>query len=433
MKNVLLDIISKKQKGIHSGIASFCSANKFVIEAIMEQAKNKSDYILIEATSNQVNQFGGYMNMTPKDFKTYVYKIADEMSFDKSKILLGGDHLGPQPWQDLDEEKAMEYSKELVKQYVLEGYTKIHLDTSMRLISDDPNVPLSDEKIATRGAILCEVCEKAYQDLLKKDKNAIHPVYVIGSEVPIPGGSQEDDGNMNVTSPIDVDRTILAYKEEFSKRKLNEAWNYIIAIVVQPGVEFGATNIHQYNRNEAIELCESIKKYSGLVFEGHSTDFQSPAKLREMVEDGIAILKVGPALTYALREALFGLSMIEKELIPKIDQANFIEILDDIMIKNPNNWKKHYYGQESELRVLRKYSFSDRCRYYLNEEEVIKAQKKLLDNLSDVEIPLTLLHQYMPVQYKKVRDNLLSPTPKELIKNHIINVVDDYNYAIRKD
>ena len=114
MKNLLLEMVEKRKKGIHSGIPSFCSANKLVIEAIMEQSKRFDDYVLIEATSNQVNQFGGYMNMKPKDFKEYVYKIADRIDFDKNKIILGGDHLGPQPWQDLDEETAMEYSKELV-------------------------------------------------------------------------------------------------------------------------------------------------------------------------------------------------------------------------------------------------------------------------------------------------------------------------------
>lgn len=47
-----------------------------------------------------------------------------------------------------------------------------------------------------------------------------------------------------------------------------------------------------------------------------------------MVTDGIAILKVGPALTFGLREALFSLSMMEKELVPEEKRANFIETLD---------------------------------------------------------------------------------------------------------
>ena len=60
-----------------------------------------------------------------------------------------------------------------------------------------------------------------------------------------------------------------------------------------------------------------------------------------MVEDGIAILKVGPALTYGLRESLFSLSMMEKELVPEEKQARFIETLEKVMLEKPDNWKKH--------------------------------------------------------------------------------------------
>lgn len=431
MNNFLLDMVEKRKLGIHSGIPSFCSANKIVIEAIMEQSMRFNDYVLIEATSNQVNQFGGYMNMTPKDFKEYVYKIADQIHFDKQKIILGGDHLGPQPWQNLDEKQAMEYSKELVRQSVLEGYTKIHLDTSMRLGSDSKSKMLSDEVIAKRGAILYEECEKAYQELLKKNNKAVHPVYVIGSEVPIPGGSQEEEDKLTVTDSKDFEKTILAYKKEFSKRGLNDAWKYIIAVVVQPGVEFGNSSIHQYNRYEALSLSQTLEKYPNLVFEGHSTDYQPPIKLREMVEDGISIIKVGPALTFAVREGLYALSMIEKELIDSNNRANFIEVLNNVMTREPKDWKKYYHGTEKQIEILKKYSFSDRCRYYFNKPEVIKAQEKLLNNFENIEIPLHMLHQYMPMQYIKVRDGLLKPTGKELVKDFVINIVDDYNYAVK--
>lgn len=430
MKNLLLEMIEKRKKGMHSGVPSFCSANKLVIEAIMEQSKRFDDYVLIEATSNQVNQFGGYMNMKPKDFKEYVYRIADKINFDKNKIILGGDHLGPQPWQDLDEETAMENSKELVRQCVLEGYTKIHLDTSMRLGSDSKTERLSNEKIASRGAILYEVCEKAYLELLKTNKDAIHPVFVIGSEVPIPGGSQEED-KLTVTRPEDFEQTLIAYQKEFAKRNLNNAWEYIIAVVVQPGVEFGNSSIHQYNRTEAAELGKCLKRYPNIVFEGHSTDFQPPIKLREMVEDGISIIKVGPALTYAVREGLYALSMMEKELIPEEKRANFIEVLEKVMKENPKDWIKHYHGDEKQLEILRKYSFSDRCRYYFNKPEVAKAQDKLLENFENIEIPIYMLHQYMPIQYIKVRDGLLKPTGKELVKDYVVNLIEDYNYAVK--
>ncbi|MDD6272032.1 MAG: class II D-tagatose-bisphosphate aldolase, non-catalytic subunit [Bacilli bacterium] len=431
MKNILVDMVEKRKMGIHSGIPSFCSANKIVIEAIMEQSKRFDDYVLIEATSNQVNQFGGYMSMTPKDFKDYVYEIAEKISFDKDKIILGGDHLGPQPWQDLDEKEAMENSKKLVRLCVESGYMKIHLDTSMKLGSDPKDEPLDPSVVARRGAILYEECEKAFKELKKKNPNAIHPVFVIGSEVPIPGGSQEEEDSLKVTDPDDFENTLKAYKKEFSKKGLDDAWNYIIAVVVQPGVEFGNADIHQYNRLESKKLCDCLKKYPDIVFEGHSTDYQPPEKLREMVEDGIAIIKVGPALTFSLREALFSLAMMEKELVKKEEWSNFIEVLDEVMLENPKNWKKHYHGSEKQIALARKYSFSDRCRYYLTDPKVVSAMQKLFSNFDEVNIPLHMLHQYMPNQYIKVRDGKLELKARELVKDHIVNLVEDYNYAVK--
>lgn len=432
MRNKLLDILEKRTLGIHSGIPSFCSANKIVIEAIMDQAKRFDDTVLIEATSNQVNQFGGYMDMTSVDFREYVYKIADKIGFDKDKIILGGDHLGPLPWCSLPEKEAMEHAKKLVYDCVKAGYTKVHLDTSMKLGDDPEDEVLSNEVIAKRGAILYKECDKAYQELLKENPDAVHPVYIIGSEVPIPGGSQQEDDSLKVTNPRDFESTIIAYRKIFDKMGLTDAWNHIIGIVVQPGVEFGNADIHTYNRMNAIKLCNRLKKYPNIVFEGHSTDYQPPVKLREMVEDGIAIIKVGPALTNAVREAIFALSMIEEELIPdKNQRANFIEVLENEMMKDPSNWQKHYHGTDLEQHIARKYSFSDRSRYYFSHKSVVEAQKKLFDNLSNVEISLPLLHQYMPLQYSKVRDGKLQNSPRELVKDAVVCVVEDYNYAVK--
>lgn len=430
MKNELLNMVEKRKIGINSGIPSFCSANRIVIEAVMEQAKRFDDAVLIEATANQVNQFGGYMDMRSADFRDYVYKIADKISFDKSKIILGGDHLGPLTWCDEPEESAMEKAKVLVRECVSAGYTKVHLDTSMKLADDPENEPLSVETIARRGAILYKECDEAYKELLKTNPDAVHPVYIIGSEVPIPGGSQEDEG-LKVTTPDDFENTILTYKKVFKDMGLTDAWNYIIGIVVQPGVEFGDNSIHMYDRLEARNLCDTLKKYPDIVFEGHSTDYQSPIKLKEMVEDGIAILKVGPALTFAVREGLFALSYMEKELVQEKERANLIEVLEKVMLEDDKNWKKHYHGTEEEKHLARKYSLSDRSRYYFSIPEVVKAQEKLLENMSNVDIPMGMLHQYMPNQYIKVRDGILKLDPTELVKDYVVCIVEDYNYSVK--
>lgn len=425
------EMIFKRNMGIHCGIPSYCTANSLVIEACLQQGKRFGDEILIEGTANQVNQFGGYTGMTPADFREYVYKIADKVGFPRERIILGGDHLGPLTWFQEPEESAMKKAEDLVRAFVLAGYKKIHLDTSMRLGDDSKTERLSTRTIARRGARLYRVCEDAYQELLKSNPKEMRPSYIIGSEVPIPGGEQEVEDQVAITKPEDLHETIRIYKEEFDKLDLEDAFSSIVGIVVQPGVEFGDENLVRYNRTETVALSKAIGEYPGIVLEGHSTDYQSPQQLKEMVEDGVAILKVGPALTFAAREGLFALSCIEKELIPEEQRANFPDVLDAVMMKNPKNWEVYYKGTEQEKALKRKYSLSDRCRYYFAQPEIQEAIEKLCQNLDAVHIPLGLLHQYMPTQYIKVRDGRLSVKARELAKDKVVECIEDYNYATK--
>lgn len=432
MKNELLRMVEKRQMGIHCGIPSFCSANKFVIETCIEQAQRNDDYVLIEATSNQVNQYGGYMGMKSADFREYVYQIADKLKFDRNKIILGGDHLGPLPWAKEPAKDAMNKAKVLVKECVKAGYLKIHLDTSMMLGDDDPHVRLSDSIIAERGAELyCEAI-KAYEELLIENPDATRPVFVVGSEVPVPGGAKDIEVKLEVTSVEDFENTILAYQKAFYKRGILNPWKDIIAVVVQPGVEFGEMDVVEYDRYAARALCAKLKQYPDIVFEGHSTDYQPYRRLREMVEDGIAIIKVGPALTYAVREAIFALSFIENELIEdKKKRSNFIEILEKAMVDDDKDWKSYYHGDELEKHILRKYSFSDRCRYYFSKPEVEDAINNLFRNLDSIGIPLHILHQYMPLQYIHVRDKKIASNATELVKDAVRYIIENYNYAVK--
>ena len=431
MKNELLRMVEKRQMGIHCGIPSFCSANKIVIETVIEQAQRYDDFVVIEATSNQVNQYGGYMGMTSVDFKNYVYEIADKINFDKSKIILGGDHLGPLPWANLPAKEAMEKAKVLVRDCVKAGYLKIHLDTSMRLGDDDTTKRLSDDIIAARGAVLYRECMAAYNELLAVNPDAVKPVFVIGSEVPVPGGTVME-GDIEVTHVDDLENTLFAYRKAFQNQGMTNAFKDIIAIVVQPGVEFGEYGIHPYDRFAARGLCNKLKQYPDIVFEGHSTDYQPYEKLREMVEDGIAIIKVGPALTYAVREALFALSMIEDELIEDTSKkSNLRDVLEKQMLEDDSNWAKYYHGSDLEKKLMRKYSFSDRCRYYFANDAVEEAIEKLFANLDSIDIPNYILHQYMPLQYVHVRDGKIKCKAKELVKDAVRIIVEDYNYAVK--
>lgn len=432
-KHPLLKMIELQKNGKAVGIYSACTANEYVLRACMQRAIETDSYCLIEATANQVDQYGGYTGMTPSDFMSFCKRLAEIEGIGMDKIILGGDHLGPLTFAYKDEEEAMKEAKTLVHDYVKAGFSKIHIDTSMKVNSDDPNTRLSDETIAKRGAILAKVCEDAYQELLKENPNALHPVYIIGSEVPIPGGSQDaKDEGISVTKPEDFKATYEAFKNAFINEGIKEALDYCIAIVVQPGVEEKDAGCTEYDREKAKELMAAIKDYPTLVFEGHSTDYQTKIKLRELVEDGVGILKVGPGLTFAYREALFGLAYAEKECIDEANQSHFIEELDKAMLANPKHYQKHYHGTEEEIALKRKYSFSDRCRYYLPVKEVNNAVNKLIDNFKDG-VPLNLLSQFLPRQYTKVREGLIKNNPESIIKDHIIDTVNEYLYASHQE
>ena len=435
--NPLKRIVEKQKAGIPVAVYSACSANEYVIQAVIERAKATDSVALIEATANQCDQFGGYTGMTPKDFKAYVDQIASSCGLASDRVFLGGDHLGPLTWTHLPEAEAMANAEELIRHYVGAGFTKIHIDTSMKVADDDPNVRLSDEIIAARGARLAKVANDTYQAYLKENPEAIAPVYIVGSEVPIPGGAQgavADEG-VQVTKVDDFKATVKAFEEAFAKEGLQEVWKDVIGVVVQPGVEEKDAGCTEYDRSKAVELMAAIKDYPNLVFEGHSTDYQTKYKLRELVEDGVGVLKVGPGLTFAMREALFALSHIEEETLhgTDIEPSHFIDVLEEAMLAKPDKWAKYYTGDENQLRIKRKYSFSDRCRYYMPNEAVQNAKNKLIANLKQVGVPLNLLSQFMPIQYTKVREGFLNNDPESLIKDRIVNTIDEYLYASHQD
>lgn len=424
MSHPLLNIVKNQHAGKPVGIYSACTANDIVLKAVLLRAKQDNSLALIEATANQVDQYGGYTGMKPKDFAAFVYRLADEVGLAHNRIVLGGDHLGPLTFVQYDEDKAMEQASELIKQYVLAGFTKIHIDTSMKVASDDPQTRLADEVIARRGAHLAEVAEQAFKQYQTDHPDALHPVYIVGSEVPIPGGTQGEDEGMQVTKVADFKATVATFQSLFSK----EAWSYVMGVVVQPGVEEKDAGCTEYDRAKAVDLMAAIKDYPNLVFEGHSTDYQTKHKLRELVEDGVGILKVGPGLTYALREGLFGLAYAEKEVIEPDQQSHFMEVLDQAMVANPGYWKKYYLGDERTIAIKRKFSFSDRCRYYLPLPEVQKAIQTLLDNFKDG-VPLHVLSQFLPEQYTHVREGVIKNEPEAILMDHIIHTIDEYLYG----
>jgi D-tagatose-1,6-bisphosphate aldolase subunit GatZ/KbaZ len=268
------EIIGCQKKGIHRGIYSICSANEYVIESAMEKSLADNTHVLIESTANQVNQFGGYTGMKPEDFKLFVFSIGKKVGFPFNKIILGGDHLGPYPWREEKVDQAMEKACEMVMQYVRAGFTKIHIDTSIPLADDPVGKQIDARLVVERGATLCLTAEETFKEIGKPGLGNRSLVYVIGTEVPSPGGSQEISSELKVTEGIDFEKMVECYKEVFYKYGLKEAWENVIGVVVQPGVDFEKYKVFEYNSENTKDLCSSLKKFPNLVFEGHSTDYQ---------------------------------------------------------------------------------------------------------------------------------------------------------------
>jgi len=420
------NVLRANRNGENKGIYAICSAHPLVIEAALEQGKKDDTVVLIEATANQVNQFGGYTGMLPTDFINFIGDIADNVGFSRNNIIAGGDHLGPVCWVNEPAEEAMLKARVLIASYVSAGFKKIHLDTSMSC-ADDPQC-LPDKVVATRAAELCLVAE-----LTAKDKFGCSDlVFVIGTEVPPPGGATEEIETLALTSIERVKQTLALHKTAFESLNLLDAWQRVIGLVVQPGVEFDHTSIIDYESEKALSLKEFITTIPNIVYEAHSSDYQNDTAYVELIQDHFAILKVGPQLTLALREALFALSYIEDELIPVESRSHLRAICEQEMLESPTNWQQFYPVPPSKGTLYRRYSYSDRIRYYWNQPRIQNAVTQLLDNLNREGIPSPLISQFLPEQYKAIRTNKLIPTPEALVKAKIKQVTEAYAYACWK-
>ncbi len=416
----LLDLLQDHKAGHGVGIYSVCSSHPIVIEAALREAHRWDQHVLIEATSNQVNQFGGYSGMTPADFKAYVGDIAARASLSVDLVLLGGDHLGPNCWRSDPAALAMERSERLIADYVAAGFRKIHLDCSMSC-ADDPST-LTDSVISARAARLCEVAERAWSVV-----GGEAPVYVIGTEVPVPGGAAEDLETLAVTTPSAVTVTLETHKNAFREHGLEAAWNRVAALVVQPGVEFDHHKVIDYEPVKAQQLSKRIEAEPRLVYEAHSTDYQTPAALAALTRDHFAILKVGPGATFALREVLWALVDIERELGIQ-PREPLKDAVTAAMKRDPRYWKPYYTNPTSQALDLQ-YSLSDRIRYYWNVPEVRAASEALIENLRSRHIPLTLLSQYLPAEYAAIRAGELENDPRELLLHGVTRTLRDYANA----
>lgn len=416
---VIGNIARERAAGARTGIASICTAHPMVIEATLIHAKSAAGDVLIEATCNQVNQEGGYTGMTPADFRRFVENIADRVGFDRQRIILGGDHLGPNPWKSLPAEQAMLRAERMVDAYARAGFTKLHLDTSMGCARE--SMALADEVTASRAARLANAAEAA--------ADGERPSYVIGTEVPVPGGALEAIEHLDVTSPEAALQTVEVHRRAFAAAGAEQAFERAVAVVVQPGVEFGNANVIAYKPERAKALSAVLSHMPQFVFEAHSTDYQSAGALQQLVADGFAILKVGPWLTFALRETLYGLDQIAQVLVPSHVPNSLQATMEELMLLHPVHWRSYYHGDAVELRVQRHFSYSDRIRYYWPDPKARQAVDRLMGLLGDRVIPETLVSQYLAAAYPAVAAGTVVTSARELLRSSIERVLDIYAQA----
>lgn len=380
----LADLNARNRSGTPVAVPSICSAQPDVLRASLLMAQQMQRPILIEATSNQVNQFGGYTGMQPVDFIALVNRIAEEVGTDPALLHYGGDHLGPQAWRCEPADSAMAKAEELMRECVRAGFTKIHLDCSEGCAGEQAQV--NQEMSADRATRLAAMCEDAAPDPERLS-------YVIGTEVPPPGGARADEAGHGPapTDPAHAKLTLETHHAAFSSAGLAQAWPRVIGLVVQPGLEFTPTDIHHFDRAAPDHLSSALSDTPHVCFEAHSTDYQHPEVYPDLARRHFSVLKVGPALTFAYRQALYALDHLCRLLAR--DGPNLMRQMEQIMLDSPELWQRHYVGDPAELSLQRHFGYADRIRYCWPDPRARRAVSELFAALGPDRAPAPVVEQ----------------------------------------
>ena len=350
-----------------NAIPSFCSSNSQVIEILFKFCKFHKVPLLVESTSNQVNQYGGYSNNTPKEFIKKIKKIAEKEKFNKKKLFFGGDHLGPLPWKLHKSREALRRSIRLIRSYINADYQKIHIDTSIKCLNDNK---INNKIVFERTALIFRKLN------LDKYKNLF---FVFGTEVPLSGGN--DKSKIKQTS-------ITQIKEEHKNFKnLLKSETNSFALVIEPGMKFMHNNVTKpIFKNFVIK--KKFSKKNNFIFEAHSTDYQQINTLKKLVSNNFKFLKVGPELTYELTRSILFMEKLEKTLNYK---SNFSKVLYLEMKKNRKYWLSYFNNKKKTVFDKIVKSKFDRTRYYLERKKVLKAINILKNNINNLELNKILI------------------------------------------
>ena len=420
MSDVLRDIIARNKAGECIAIPSVCSSHLEVLSASLQLASSLNRPLLIEVTSNELNQFGGYTGVDPLAFVSFIDDLKSKYGISPYIVELGGDHLGPQELKSQTADGAMAKAQDLVSDYVHAGIKEIHLDCSEGCAGEPPLV--EDVTAAEQAALLAFSC--LYAASAPKEL-----IFVIGTAVPRPGGARRGkDGHIIPTSPKSAVKTITAHRTAFAEKGIADAWSQVSGLVVQPGVAFGRDQIFSMPKGTDSSLRDTISDYPGICLEAHSTDYQPVETFAKFDNVGFAFQKVGPALTFALRRALYALDHIVQKLTSSAEALP--QVLQAAVRENPKHWRSHY--AEKDISKWH-FSYADRIRYYWPLPAVQEAVDNLILTFDNLKISEHILVESFSTDVLERSKGLAASRGRAIVRSEFQGALLPYFLADRGD
>ena len=160
--------------------------------------------------------------MTPKDFRSFLDSQAARAGFPQERIILGGDHLGPYPWRSL----------RLSAQWLLHG--SLSPRASGPVTQRSIWMPVCRWLATLRAALTPRGLPRGERRSLRRRQRRrsantrVHPssappVYVIGTEVPAPGGVASGHGRRRGgDGPRELRQTVALCEEAFRRLGLGD-------------------------------------------------------------------------------------------------------------------------------------------------------------------------------------------------------------------
>jgi len=350
---------------IKHSLPSFCTANFNVIKILIIFAKHHNLPILLESTSNQVNQFGGYTGLTPKEFYKKISKLKKKIKINKKQVMIGADHLGPLPWKKFNSKVALKNAKTLIKKCIALKYDKIHIDSTI-ICKDDKSLNLNF--IRSRS-------EEIFNTVPKKNIKDVF--FVFGSEVPFAGGGNNSKPKPSKLNNIKTDYSL--YNSVLKNLNINKKNKF--SLVIEPGMAFSNSKVI-LPKLEKFRKRLSFSKKNNFSYEAHSTDYQKLKTLKKLVKNNFRFLKVGPELTFYFYQAIKKMEEIEHMYCNK--KSNIEYELINAMQRDDKYWKDYYKGTKNKIKFLKLNSYLDRMRYYWDSKKVKKSMNKLIKNINTI-------------------------------------------------